>query len=37
MNAEVRMYDRLFADPHHVAGAKPVFNRVRGLKDSWGK
>ena len=25
--------DRL--DP--VAGAKPVFNRVTGLKDSWGK
>jgi glutaminyl-tRNA synthetase len=21
----------------HVAGAKPVFNRVTGLKDSWGK
>jgi glutaminyl-tRNA synthetase len=88
VNAEVRMYDRLFLDPHpdaggkdfieslnpnslkvvtaivepslanalpdqkfqferfgyfvadradHVAGAKPVFNRVTGLKDSWGK
>ena len=86
--AEVRLYDRLFADAHpdaggkdflqslnpdslkvvtsyvepslaaaqadqkfqferfgyfvadrldHVAGAKPVFNRVAGLKDSWGK
>jgi glutaminyl-tRNA synthetase len=86
--AEVRLYDRLFADAHpdaggkdflqslnpnslkvvtayvepslaaaqpdqkfqferfgyfvadrldHVAGAKPVFNRVTGLKDSWGK
>jgi glutaminyl-tRNA synthetase len=86
--AEVRLYDRLFADPHpdaggkdflqslnpnslkvvtayvepslaaalpdqkfqferfgyfvadrgdHVAGAKPVFNRIAGLKDSWGK
>jgi len=21
----------------HVAGQKPVFNRVTGLKDSWGK
>jgi glutaminyl-tRNA synthetase len=21
----------------HVAGTKPVFNRVTGLKDSWGK
>ncbi|MDO9292491.1 MAG: glutamine--tRNA ligase, partial [Hydrogenophaga sp.] len=21
----------------HVAGSKPVFNRVTGLKDSWGK
>ena len=21
----------------HVAGSKPVFNRVAGLKDSWGK
>jgi glutaminyl-tRNA synthetase len=21
----------------HVAGGKPVFNRVTGLKDSWGK
>jgi glutaminyl-tRNA synthetase len=21
----------------HVTGAKPVFNRVTGLKDSWGK
>lgn len=21
----------------HVVGAKPVFNRVTGLKDSWGK
>jgi glutaminyl-tRNA synthetase len=21
----------------HVAGVKPVFNRVTGLKDSWGK
>jgi glutaminyl-tRNA synthetase len=21
----------------HVAGEKPVFNRVTGLKDSWGK
>jgi glutaminyl-tRNA synthetase len=21
----------------HVAGLKPVFNRVAGLKDSWGK
>jgi glutaminyl-tRNA synthetase len=86
--AEVRLYDRLFADAHpdaggkdflqslnpnslkavtayvepslaaaqpdqkfqferfgyfvadrleHVAGTKPVFNRVTGLKDSWGK
>jgi glutaminyl-tRNA synthetase len=86
--AEVRLYDRLFADAHpdaggkdflqslnpdslkvvtayvepslaaaaagqqfqferfgyfvadrvdHVAGGKPVFNRVTGLKDSWGK
>ena len=86
--AEVRLYDRLFADAHpdaggkdflqslnpnslkvvtayvepslaaaqpdqkfqferfgyfvadradHVTGAKPVFNRVTGLKDSWGK
>jgi glutaminyl-tRNA synthetase len=86
--AEVRLYDRLFADPHpdaggkdflqslnpnslkvvtayvepslaaaqadqkvqferfgyfvadrgdHVVGAKPVFNRAVGLKDSWGK
>jgi len=86
--AEVRLYDRLFADAHpdaggkdflqslypdslkvvtahveqslaraqpdqkfkferfgyfvadrvdHVAGSKPVFNRVTGLKDSWGK
>ena len=88
VQAEVRMYDRLFLDPHpdaggkdfleslnpdslkvitayvepslakaqpdqkfqferfgyfvadradHVAGTKPVFNRVTGLKDSWGK
>jgi glutaminyl-tRNA synthetase len=88
VQAEVRLYDRLFADAHpdaggkdflqslnpdslkvvtayvepslaaaqpdqkfqferfgyfvadradHVAGAKPVFNRVTGLKDSWGK
>ena len=88
VKAEVRLYDRLFADAHpdaggkdflqslnpdslkvvtayvepslagaqpdqkfqferfgyfvadradHVAGAKPVFNRVTGLKDSWGK
>ncbi len=88
VQAEVRLYDRLFAEPHpdaggkdffqslnpnslkvvtayvepslaqaqpdqkfqferfgyfvadrldHVAGAKPVFNRVTGLKDSWGK
>ena len=22
---------------NHVAGVKPVFNRVTGLKDSWGK
>jgi len=21
----------------HVAGSRPVFNRVTGLKDSWGK
>lgn len=21
----------------HVAGLRPVFNRVTGLKDSWGK
>lgn len=21
----------------HVAGSKPVLNRVAGLKDSWGK
>ena len=21
----------------HIAGQKPVFNRVTGLKDSWGK
>jgi len=21
----------------HLAGEKPVFNRVTGLKDSWGK
>ena len=26
------------ADPaDHVAGTKPVFNRVTGLKDNWGK
>ncbi|MDP2440459.1 glutamine--tRNA ligase/YqeY domain fusion protein [Rhodoferax sp.] len=88
VNAEVRLYDRLFSDPNpdaggkdfiealnpnslkvvtayvepslaaakpdqkfqferfgyfvadrvdHVAGSKPVFNRVTGLKDSWGK
>jgi glutaminyl-tRNA synthetase len=88
VQAEVRLYDRLFADAHpdaggkdflqslnpeslkvvtayvepslaqaqpdqkfqferfgyfvadradHVAGAKPVFNRVTGLKDSWAK
>jgi glutaminyl-tRNA synthetase len=88
VQAEVRMYDRLFLDPQpdaggkdflenlnpdslkvvtayvepslaqaqpdqkfqferfgyfvadrldHVAGSKPVFNRVTGLKDSWGK
>ncbi|MFO0108289.1 MAG: glutamine--tRNA ligase/YqeY domain fusion protein [Burkholderiales bacterium] len=88
VKAEVRLYDRLFADPHpdaggkdflqslnpnslkvvtayvepslaaaqpdqkfqferfgyfvadrldHVAGTKPVFNRVTGLKDSWAK
>jgi glutaminyl-tRNA synthetase len=88
VQAEVRLYDRLFADAHpdaggkdflqslnpdslkvvmayvepslaaaqpdqkfqferfgyfvadradHLAGAKPVFNRVTGLKDSWGK
>ena len=88
VQAEVRLYDRLFADAHpdaggkdfllslnpdslkvvtayvepslaaaaagqqfqferfgyfvadrvdHVAGGKPVFNRVTGLKDSWGK
>ena len=88
VQAEVRMYDRLFLDPQpdaggkdfleslnpdslkvitayvepslaqalpdqkfqferfgyfvadradHVAGTKPVFNRVAGLKDSWGK
>jgi glutaminyl-tRNA synthetase len=88
VQAEVRLYDRLFADAHpdaggkdflqslnpeslkvvtayvepslaaaqpdqklqferfgyfvadradHVAGSKPVFNRVTGLKDSWGK
>jgi glutaminyl-tRNA synthetase len=88
VSAEVRLYDRLFLDPHpdaggkdfiealnpnslkvvtayvepslaaakpdekfqferfgyfvadrvdHVAGVKPVFNRVTGLKDSWGK
>jgi glutaminyl-tRNA synthetase len=88
VQAEVRMYDRLFLDPQpdaggkdflenlnpdslkvvtayvepslaqalpdqkfqferfgyfvadrldHVAGTKPVFNRVTGLKDSWGK
>lgn len=88
VSAEVRLYDRLFLDPHpdaggkdfiealnpnslkvvtayvepslaaakpdekfqferfgyfvadrvdHAAGSKPVFNRVTGLKDSWGK
>ncbi len=88
VSAEVRLYDRLFAEAHpdaggkdflqslnpdslkvvtayvepslaqaqpdqkfqferfgyfvadrldHLAGAKPVFNRVTGLKDSWGK
>ena len=88
VQAEVRLYDRLFSDPQpdaggkdfiealnpeslkvvsafvepslalaepdqkfqferfgyfvadrvdHVAGSKPVFNRVTGLKDSWGK
>ena len=88
VEAEVRLYDRLFSDPNpdaggkdfiealnpnslqvvsayvepslaaaqpdekfqferfgyfvadrldHVAGSKPVFNRVTGLKDSWGK
>jgi glutaminyl-tRNA synthetase len=88
VQAEVRLYDRLFSDPNpdaggkdfiealnpnslkvvtayvepslaaakpdqkfqferfgyfvadrvdHVAGVKPVFNRVTGLKDSWGK
>jgi len=88
VSAEVRLYDRLFLDPHpdaggkdfiealnpnslkvvtayvepslaaakpdekfqferfgyfvadrvdHVTGVKPVFNRVTGLKDSWGK
>ncbi len=88
VQAEVRLYDRLFSDPNpdaggkdfiealnpdslkvvtafvepslalaqpdqkfqferfgyfvadrvdHVAGSKPVFNRVAGLKDSWGK
>ena len=88
VQAEVRLYDRLFSDPNpdaggkdfiealnpeslkvvtafvepslalakpdqqfqferfgyfvadrvdHVAGSKPVFNRVTGLKDSWGK
>jgi glutaminyl-tRNA synthetase len=88
VEAEVRLYDRLFSDPNpdaggkdfiealnpnslkvvtafvepslaaakpdekfqferfgyfvadrvdHVAGTKPVFNRVTGLKDSWGK
>jgi len=21
----------------HLAGSKPVFNRVAGLKDGWGK
>jgi glutaminyl-tRNA synthetase len=88
VQAEVRLYDRLFSDPQpdaggkdfiealnpdslkvvtafvepslaqalpdqkfqferfgyfvadrvdHVTGSKPVFNRVAGLKDSWGK
>jgi glutaminyl-tRNA synthetase len=88
VQAEVRLYDRLFSDPNpdaggkdfiealnpdslkvvtafvepslalaqpdqkfqferfgyfvadrvdHVAGSRPVFNRVTGLKDSWGK